>query len=170
VGLIVWTITHDPITGNIYAGTEIGAHPQPYHPPFFRSTDGGLTWTNVAGTLPWHVIAAAVHPANGYLYAMTEGFGVYGSATAGASWLAPLNSLGLGGTMLSDPSQPSRLYAGRQKVSTLNGGAYVSLNGGQSFQYIGLAGVAVAGLAVNGNSKKLYAAAYASGVYIAKVP
>jgi hypothetical protein len=72
--------------------------------------------------------------------------------------------------MLSDPSQPSRLYAGRQKVSTLNGGAYVSLNGGQSFQYIGLAGVAVAGLAVNGNSKKLYAAAYASGVYIAKVP
>lgn len=170
VGLIVWTITHDPITGNIYAGTEIGAHPQPYHPPFFRSTDGGLTWTNVAGTLPWHVITAAVHPANGYIYAMTEGFGVYGSANAGASWAAPLNSLGLGGTMLSDPNQPSRLYGGRQKVSTLNGGAYLSLNGGQSFQYIGLAGVAVAGLAVSGNSKKLYAAAYASGIYLAKVP
>ena len=167
-GLIVWTITHDPITGNIYAGTEIAAHPQPYHPPFFRSTDGGMTWTNVAGTLPWHVIAAAVHPANGYLYAMTEGLGVYGSATAGASWLPPPgNSMGLAGSMLSDPNQPSRLYAGRQVYSIYDGGAFRSVNGGQSFQYIGLAGVPVGGLAVNGNSKKLYAAAYASGVYVA---
>jgi hypothetical protein len=171
VGLIVWTITHDPITGNIYAGTEIAAHPQPYHPPFFRSTDGGITWTNVAGTLPWHVIAAAVHPANGYIYAMTEGLGVYGSATAGASWLPPPgSSMGLAGSMLSDPNQPSRLYAGRQVYSIYDGGAFRSVNGGQSFQYIGLAGVPVGGLAVNGNSKKLYAAAYASGVYVASVP
>jgi photosystem II stability/assembly factor-like uncharacterized protein len=170
-GLIVWTITHDPITGNIYAGTEIAAHPQPYHPPFFRSTDGGITWTNVAGTLPWHVIAAAVHPANGYIYAMTEGLGVYGSATAGASWLPPPgSSMGLAGSMLSDPNQPSRLYAGRQVYSIYDGGAFRSVNGGQSFQYIGLAGVPVGGLAVNGNSKKLYAAAYASGVYVASVP
>ena len=131
VGLIVWTITHDPITGNIYAGTEIGTHPQPYHPPFFRSTDGGLTWTNVAGTLPWHVIAAAVHPANGYIYAMTEGLGVYGSATAGAFWLPPPgNSMGLAGSMLSDPNQPSRLYAGRQVYSIYDGGAFRSVMAG----------------------------------------
>ena len=52
----------------------------------------------------------------------------------------------------------------------MNGGAFLSVNGGQTFQYIGLAGVTVGGLAVNGSSKKLYAAAYASGVYVAKVP
>ena len=78
--------------------------------------------------------------------------------------------MGLAGSMLSDPNQPSRLYAGRQVYSIYDGGAFRSVNGGQSFQYIGLAGVPVGGLAVNGNSKKLYAAAYASGVYVASVP
>jgi hypothetical protein len=116
------------------------------------------------------MISAAVHPPNGYVYAMTEELGVYGSATAGASWLAPGNSMGLGGSMLSDPNQPSRLYAGRQVYSIYNGGAFRSLNGGQTFQYIGLGGAIVGGLAVNGNSKKLYAAAYASGIYVAAVP
>ena len=54
--------------------------------------------------------------------------------------MAPVNSLGLGGSMLSDPNQPSRLYAGRQMYSIYNGGAFLSVNGGQTFQYIGLAG------------------------------
>jgi hypothetical protein len=78
--------------------------------------------------------------------------------------------MGLGGSMLSDPNQPSRLYAGRQIYSIYNGGVFRSLNGGQTFQYIGLGRAIVGGLAVNGNSKKLYAAAYASGIYVAAVP
>src|SRR5213079_731595 len=59
-GLIVWTLSRDPVSGAIYAGTEIFDHPQPYHPPFFRSTNNGVNWTNVAGTLPWHVIDSDV--------------------------------------------------------------------------------------------------------------
>jgi hypothetical protein len=124
----------------------------------------------VAGTLPWHVLAAAVHPANGYIYAMTEGLGLYGSANAGGSWLPSTTPLGLGNSLLSDPNQPSRLYAGREVYWIYNGGVFLSVNGGQTFQSIGLAGASVFQLAVSGNSKKLYAAAYASGIYVAKVP
>jgi hypothetical protein len=169
-GLIVWTITHDPLSGVLYAGTEIATHPQPYHPPFFRSLNGGLTWTNVGGPLPWHVISAKVRPTDGYLYALTEGFGVFGSVNSGGSWLPPQNSLGLGGSLLMDPNQPVRLYAGRQNYSTLHGGVFLSLNAGQWFGYIGLAGVTIGDIALNGNSQRLYAAAYASGVYVATVP
>lgn len=61
-GLIVWTLAHSPKDGTLFAGTEIYDHPQPYHPPFFRSADGGATWTNVGGPLPWHVVSAAVRP------------------------------------------------------------------------------------------------------------
>jgi hypothetical protein len=129
-----------------------------------------VTWTNVGGPLPWHVIGATVRPADGYVYALTEGSGVYGSATAGAFWFPPVDSLGLGDFLLMDPKQPVRLYAGRQKYSTLNGGVFLSINAGQAFQPVGLAGVTVSGLALNGNSKRLYAAAYASGVYVATVP
>jgi hypothetical protein len=84
--------------------------------------------------------------------------------------VAPVNPLGLGNSLLSDPDQPSRLYAGREVYWIYNGGAFLSVNGGQAFQYIGLAGASIFQLALNGTSKKLYAAAYASGVYVAKVP
>jgi hypothetical protein len=80
----------------------------------------------VGGPLPWHVMSAAVRPADGYVYALTEGAGLFGSATAGAFWLPPVNSLGLGDSLLMDPNQPTRLYAGRQKYSTLNGGVFLS--------------------------------------------
>src|SRR5436853_205783 len=38
-GLITHTLSRDPLSGALYAGTEIFDHPQPYHPPFFRSDD-----------------------------------------------------------------------------------------------------------------------------------
>src|SRR5258708_801377 len=79
-GLIVWTLSRDPLSGMIYAGTEIYDHPQPYKPPFFRSPNGGVTWTNVASTLPWHVLVSAVRPATGYVYALPAGLAPYGSA------------------------------------------------------------------------------------------
>ena len=60
----------------------------------FRSPNNGMAWVNVAGTLPWHVIASAVRPNDGYVYALTEGPGLYGSANQGNSWIPPANKLG----------------------------------------------------------------------------
>src|SRR4051794_33409633 len=50
--LIVWDIEANPQDAALYAPCEIANHPQPYHPPLYRSLDGGMTWVNVAGEPP----------------------------------------------------------------------------------------------------------------------
>ncbi|HEX6100682.1 MAG TPA: hypothetical protein VF432_30475 [Thermoanaerobaculia bacterium] len=171
-GLIVWTLSYDDASNVLYAGTEIFDHPQPYKPPFFRSANGGGNWTNVNqfGALPWHVVDSAVRPNDGYLYALTEGAGLYRSATMGSSWTVPINSQALGLSLLMDPQLPTRLYAGRHEAGTVNGGLFLSNDGGGTFANIGLLDVTVADMALNGNGSKIYAAAYASGIYTANVP
>ncbi len=170
-GLIVWTLSHDPISNMIYAGTEIFDHlPKPYKPPFFRSPNNGVNWTNVANNLPWHVIASAVRPADGYVYALTEGLGVYGSVNQGNVWIPPTPGSNLGIPLLMYPNNPTRLFAGRQKVGNVNGGFFVSTNAGNVFSPAGLEGVTVSGLALNGPATRIYAATYASGIYSSPVP
>jgi hypothetical protein len=169
----VWTLARDPISGRLYAGTEIFDHPQPYRPPFFRSSNGGVNWTNVAGSLPWHVIEAAVRPTDGFVYALTEGPGLFGSANQGATWNPLAKVIGPSLSLLMDPAMPTRLFGGRpQKVGggKLNGGIFVSINAGKTFHAIGLKGVTVGGVALNGPRTQLFAAAYASGVYVSPVP
>lgn len=168
-GLIVWTLSRDPLSGAIYAGTEIFDHPQPYKPPFFRSTNGGVVWAKVAN-LPWHAVDSAVRPNDGYLYALTEGKGVYGSSNKGASWIPPLSSPGLGVSLLMDPKTPTRLFVGRHKFGTLNGGMFVSTNAGKTYTASGLTGVTVADIALNGAGTRIYVAAYGSGIYRSPVP
>ena len=169
-GLIVWTLSRDPLSGMVYAGTEIFDHPQPYHPPFFRSANNGLSWTNVGASLPWHVVDSSVRPTDGHLYALTEGKGVYGSANQGNNWQAPVSPAGLGDALKMDSNTPTRLYAGRQKVGALTGGIFRSGDAGLHFSPIGLDGVTVADIAVNGNVTRIYAAAYGSGIYTAIIP
>ena len=124
----------------------------------------------MAGTLPWHVIAADVRPGDGFVYALTEGAGLFGSSNKGATWQPPVNPTGPSVSLLMDPKMPTRLFGGRVKFGLVTGGIFVSNNAGQSFKPIGLVGVTVGGLAVNGMSTRLFAAAYASGVYVSKIP
>jgi hypothetical protein len=169
-GLIVWTLAHDHLTGTLYAGTEISNHPKPYNPPFFRSSDGGLTWTNVAGTLPWHVYVALVRPTDGYVYALTEGMGLYGSMDTGTTWLPPAPAPGPTISLVMHPNKPKHLFGGQQRYATLPGGILHSVNEGKQFTPIGLAGVTVSGIAVNGSGTRLYAVGYASGIYMSPIP
>lgn len=171
-GLIVWTLARDEQNDVLYAGTEIYDHPQPYKPPFFRSANDGGNWTNVNqfGALPWHVVASDVRPGDGYVYALTEGSGVWGSSTMGSSWTGPTLSPGLGLSMLMDPQLPTRVYAGRHEYSTLNGGLFLSSDSGKTFKNVGLLDVTVSGIALNGSGSRIYAAAYGSGIYVSAVP
>jgi hypothetical protein len=169
-GLLVWTIARDPNGGTLYAGTEIYNHPQPYQPPFFRSTDGGMTWTNVAGIIPWHVYAAAVRPNDGYVYALTEGLGLYGSANKGAVWQPPAPLPSPTVSLLMHPKKPTHLFGGQQRFGTLTGGVFLSVDAGKVFKPIGLAGVTVSGLAVNGACTRLFASTYGSGIYKSPLP
>jgi hypothetical protein len=164
---------HDAISNTLDAGCEIYDHlPLPYKPKFFRSPSNGASWTNVQGTMANHVVAMAVRPADGYLYAMNEAAGVYGSSTNGSSWIPPGNPLGVGDSLLMDPFLTTRLFAGRQKSGLAfgDGGIWVSTDAGHSYSPIGLPGATVAQLAFNGARTKLYASAYASGVYISPMP
>ncbi len=169
-GVIVWTMSRDPITGTLYAGGEIFDHPQPYDPPFFKSNDGGNTWTDISAGLPWHATESAVRPTDGYLYVLLEGPGLYGSPNQGATWFAPATPLGLGVALQMDPDDPTRLYAGRQKYGTVNGGIFFSTNSGISFISGGLAGATVGDIALNGVNSRVYAAVYGSGIYVSNTP
>lgn len=166
--LVYWDIERDPINGTLYVSTEIANHPQPYHPPFFRLPNGGSTWMNVSGTLPWHVIAIQIRPTDGYIYALTEGAGMYGSPNHGANWIQLTKTESPSDSLLMDKKFPKRLFGGRQSVG--GGGAFVSVDGGKTFQKIGLKNVTIGGMSLNGDSTRLYAAAYASGIYISTVP
>jgi hypothetical protein len=104
------------------------------------------------------------------VYALTEGAGLFGSPNKGNTWEPPVKGAGLGVSLLMDSKAPTRLFAGRQKFGLVDGGIFVSTNSGKVFQPIGLVGVTVGGLAVNGASTRLFAAAYASGIYIATIP
>lgn len=168
-GVIVWSMARDPISGTLYAGGEIYNHPSPYDPPYFRSSDNGTTWTEISGTLPWHVVASAVRPSDGYLYVLLEGPGVWGSPNQGNSWLPPTNSHGLGVSLLVDPKTPTRLFAGRQNYGTLTGGLWMSTNAGLSFTSIGLSGATISDIDINSYGQRIYATAYGSGIYVSPV-
>ncbi|HEX6640007.1 MAG TPA: hypothetical protein VF215_02785 [Thermoanaerobaculia bacterium] len=172
-GLIVWSLAYDPLATMLYAGCEIFDHlPAPYKPKFFRSQNGGANWTNVQGTMKNHIVASAIRPSDGYVYALNEAAGVYGSATHGTTWIPPVSPMGVGDSLLMDPLLTTRLFAGRQKsgLAIGDGGIWKSIDEGKTFTAIGLPGATVAQLAFNGTRTKIYATAYASGVYISPVP
>ena len=150
-------------------GTEIYNHPQPYHPPFFRSMDGGVTWQDVTGTLPWHVVAIQAHPTNSTVYALTEGAGLFATTDAGDNWqrmATPYPEVSL----LIDPLTPSRLFGGVVSAQSWPGGAYASSDGGHSFHPIGLSGITVGGMSLSQQGRVLLASGYQSGIWRAVVP
>jgi photosystem II stability/assembly factor-like uncharacterized protein len=168
-GLIVWAVHQNPRDGTLYASTEISDHPQPYKPPFFRSRDGGKTWQETGGLDDWHALSIQVRPTDGYLYVLTEGRGLFGSADHGDHWtLFPTNIVG---HILLDPNYPHRLFGnGAANALGQNGGIYLSLNGGKSSEQFGFEGKQVYGIALNGDSTMLYLTVRDTGIFTARIP
>ena len=165
-GLIPWDIEEDAQNGKIYVATEIYNHPQPYHPPFLRSTDGGKTWKDISGILPWHAVKIQVHPVTHDLYALLEGPGLYYSKDFGDSWhylRAPFRV-----DFIIDNINPNKFFGGGIVSGSTNGGVYQSADMGQNFELNGLSGHTIGGLCLNNNSTLLYAASYKSGIFRAK--
>ncbi len=167
-GLIPWHIAED-LSGVLYTGTEIWDHPQPYRPPYYRSLDRGRTWEDVTGPLPWHVIKTEAHPAGVRVWALTEGAGLYVTDDQAAHW-SRLGRSFYALDLLVDPRAPDTLYAAEATIYGRPGGAFASTDGGLTFHGIGLEGLVVGSLALNGTSSRLYAASYQSGLFRATVP
>lgn len=168
-GLIVWDVAVDEKAKIIYVGTEIYDHPKPYSPPAFRSKDSGKTWEEITGTLPWHVIAIHVSPRDGTVMMLTEGAGLYGSGDHGDRW-TPLGR-GPSLSLAADPNRSNILYGGAlaMPANRLEGGVYVSYDGGRIFNLVGLRGVTISALTLSPDGKTLFAAAYSSGIYRARL-
>jgi hypothetical protein len=162
--LIVWEMGEDPTNGALYAGTEIADHPQPYHPPFFRSSDGGGTWIDATGPLPSHVIHVAVSAASHAVLAQTEGAGLYKSVDGAQTWRFLNNAFS--SALFVDPGDDTRIFGGEIVFRTRNGGAFVSQDSAVHFLPYGLAGQSVAAFAMNGSRTRLYAACYNAGIYV----
>ncbi|MFC2124651.1 WD40/YVTN/BNR-like repeat-containing protein [Bacteroidota bacterium] len=165
-GLIPWDIEEDSENQKLYIATEIYDHPQPYHPPFLRSSDGGITWEDISGSLPWHAIKIQVHPLTHDVYVLTEGPGLYYSSDFGDHWQYLGNQFWL--EFIIDQNNPQRFWGGNHTSNQSSGGVFLSNDGGNNFEFIGLYGHIVSSLCLDGNSASLYVASYGSGIFILK--
>ncbi len=152
-----------PATGAIFVGIEIADHPAPYRPPLFRSLDGGVTWQDVSGVIPWHVLKLQVDPSNQNVYALTENAGLFRSTDNGANWQLLNTYFSL--DLLIDPSRAERIYGGGHSAYS-PGGVWASSDRGASFAQIGLNGRIAGALALGKSSNALYVGAGA-GLFVA---
>lgn len=163
-GLIPWDIEEDWENQKLYIATEIWDHPEPYYPPFLRSSDGGITWEDISGSLPWHALKIQVHPITHDVYVLTEGSGLYFSSDFGDNWEYLGNEFWL--DFIIDKNNPERFWGGNHTYNQSSGGVYLSNNEGNDFEFIGLEGHIAGSLCLNGNSTSLYVASYESGIFI----
>jgi hypothetical protein len=162
-GLIPWDIEEDPVNNRIYIATEIYNHPEPYDPPFLRSSDGGEHWQDINGELHWHALKIQVHPETNNVYVLTEGAGLFCSPDFGETWEYVSNYFWL--DFIINQDQPERFFGGNHTANASSGGVYFSKDSGKSFEHIGLQEEVVNGLCMDGHGKALYATAYGSGIY-----
>lgn len=98
----------------------------------FKSTDGGLTWTNKSTGLSAAIIwKIQVDPVNPDIVYATTNTGVYKSLNAGELWSPVNNGLPIGtvDSIALDPNNHNTLYAG-----SFNNGVYKSTDGGATWQ------------------------------------
>ena len=147
----------DPTTpGRMYAATQLNG--------FFRSSNGGASWTQLNG-LGVPIESLVSDPTvPGTLYAGTAYWGVYKSIDGGTYWTQSNSGMGFTAipALLVDPTAPGTVYAGNDG----GGGVYKSTNGGLSWSRVnsGLTNLNVLALARD-PAGTMYAGTGGGGVF-----
>ena len=122
----------------------------------YKSTDGGLTWSNIGLQESNHIGRIAVHPrtsnviyvaACGQLYGKNPERGIYKSSDGGRTWVRSLHLTDSTAAIdvAINPQQPDTVYAAmwermrapnRRRVGGFSSGIYRTLNAGQSWQLL----------------------------------
>ena len=133
----------------------------------FKTTDGGLGWTEVStGLADRNIESLAVDPTRpDVLYAGTASRGVFKSSDGGATW-AP-STFGMNDkeeikALVVNPTRPDLVYAG----SYLSG-IYISTNAGSSWTLSnnGLRNRSIRALTISADGNVVYAGTHGEGVY-----
>ena len=160
VKLIPWKLAENPLTGTLFAAIEINLQSGFYDPPFYRSEDGGQTWTDVSGQW-WHSIEVAFDPDDRRVYDLLEGPGLQVSTDDGLTWerwsIVTATSIWVDGN-------EDEVWLGQGKGGELDGGAFVSRDGGRVFEPAGLVGSTIARFARD-REGRLLAVDYESGIF-----
>jgi hypothetical protein len=151
-------------TDTLYVGTA----PVAGRARVFRTTNGGVSFTDVTGTLPdRYPMDVTLDPTDSRkVYVVLSGFGtshLFGSTNGGATW----TDLGAGlpdvptTAVEVDPDHPQVLYVGNDL------GAYVSPDGGSTWQTFaaGMPTALVNDLKVFAPTRKLRAATHGNGAW-----
>jgi predicted outer membrane repeat protein len=104
-----------------------------------------------------------VHPTTHDVFALTEGLGLYRSPDFGDTWQDLNSDFVL--DLLIDKNDPDRFFGGNHTTGSWTGGVYFSINGGISFDQVGLSGIQVGSLSLDASSSTLHCASYGTGIY-----
>lgn len=127
---------------------------------FYKSTDGGRSWSNPKAQGLSNVIALATDPTDEQVVWAATQHGLFRSTDGGESF----ELVSFGGTpvitVAVDPQNPQVLYV------SLESGLQKTIDGGQTWESIGDVGDTIGHLAVDPtNSQVLYAATYTAAIY-----
>lgn len=167
IGGTMWTPMHNGLSGVLVTRFAIGHFtlPRPVYAGTIaglsKSTDDGMTWTTIG--LPASTVSSVmVGASNGTLLAGVSGAGggVFKSVTSGASWVPSRTGMGEVDvrTIIKDPANPARMYAGTPS------GVFTSVDAGNNWSGPADAGDVVA-LAIDPSSTNiLYAGTVGDGI------
>ena len=126
----------------------------------FKSTDGGLDWTEVGTSIPKEVFVVCVDPYNtSRVYAGTDD-GLHISTDAGISWQSPTTPFEVR-CMVADSTTPNNLFVGTRSgvsSSTDGGACFTEMNAGLWSQDVQC-------MDFDPTNRALYVGTFAGGVF-----
>lgn len=133
-----------------------------YKTVFFRSANGGSSWTQVAAPCETgYIYSIAVHPSlKTTLYAASSWNGIHKSTNGGNSWAKLASGPNGGNCVVINSANPNEVFVGGSN------GVFYSANGGATWSDLsaGLPAKYVTSVVIDGAARQVYAGTSGGGI------